>query len=150
MSLRAYQAALARLVIEPDFRADVRAGGTLLSGYDLSARERRRICAAAADRGMDITRTLHKGWRLNKVLAFLPATCALLGEDQLAQELSIFWRDQPPTSLYFLEEALAFSSHLQERARTGLTIENLREVLAYERSKLEARRPPPGIALVSH
>ncbi len=149
MSLRAYQAALARLVIEPDVRADVRQDGTQLSGYDLTTRERRRIFAAATDRGMDITRTLHKGWRLNKVLAFLPATCALLGEERLAQELSIFWRNQAPTSLYFLEEALAFSSHLLERVRTGLAIENLGDVLAYERSKLEARRPP-GIALVSH
>lgn len=150
MSLRAYQAALARLVIEPDFRDDVRAGGNLLSGYPLTERESRRIHAAAADRGMDITRTLHKAWRLNKLLAFMPATCALISDDQLAEELSLFWAGHPPISLYFLEEALAFCAHLERRIQMGLNIEHLPEVVAYERANLEARRPAAGLVLASH
>jgi hypothetical protein len=150
MTLRAYQAALARLVIEPSFRDDVRANPASFSDYDLTDRERSRIAAAAADRGMDVTRMLHKGWRLNKILVFMPATCALLGDDRLAEELGVFWQGHPPTSLYFLEEALAFCDHLERKTRMGLTLEHLPQVVAYERANLESRRPPSDPILASH
>src|SRR6266545_6479460 len=88
----AFQAALARLLVDGDFRDEVRARGEPALDADLTALERRRVVAVASDAGLEITRTLHDGWRLSKALLMLPMTCALLGHERLARELRDFWR----------------------------------------------------------
>jgi hypothetical protein len=140
MSQRAFQSVLSRIVLEPDFRDSVRSEGETVLGGDLTLLERQRLTAVARDAGLDITRTLHKAFRLGKLLMTLPYTCALLGEDQLAQEVSNFWRERPPRSFYFLEEGLAFCEYLALRITHGLQVEYLDEVVTYERAALELQR----------
>lgn len=142
MTQRRFQAALARLVADPRFRDAMRRGRSVgTSG--LSDRELRRLRAVADDPGLDVTRTLHKGFRLGKLLAFLPLSCQLLGDRRLAREVGAYWRTHPPRSFYFLEEALSFADHLLARTRRGLRVPYLADVLAYERTVLWLQRPWP-------
>lgn len=150
MSRRAFQTALARLVTDPDFRAEVRAGGVAALAGRLTPLERRRLLAAAADRGMDVTRALHKAFRLGKLLTQLPLTCRLLGTERMACEVERFWKRRPPRSFYFLEEAVAFCDYLLARAPSGPGVEHLEEVVRYERAakvlkraRAEGLRPDP-------
>lgn len=146
--MRAFQTAMVRLVSEPAFRDAVRARGQAAMPRGLSALERSRLAAIAADPGIDVNRMLHKGFRLGKLRAMLPLTCRLLGAKHLARQVESFWRDCPPSSFYFLPEALEFCRHLQT---SGLRLEYLDEVLAFERATLElerARRGPAPVQVV--
>lgn len=138
MSQRAFQSALARLVIEPEFR-DLVASERSLGMDGFTELERRRLVHCAQDRGMDITRMLYKGWRLTKLVSMAPLTCVLLGE-HLVEEASSFWLTHPPTSLYFLDEALSFLAHVEGRQLDGVPAEKLDAIVAHERSLLESRR----------
>jgi hypothetical protein len=138
LSQRAFQTALARMVIEPEFRDRVASGGPF-GGYELTELERRRLVDCANDRGMDVTRMLYKGWRLTKLVAMAPLTCALLG-DRLIDEASSFWLFNPPTSLYFLDEALGFLAHVEARRPDGVSAEKLNAIVTFERGLLESRR----------
>jgi hypothetical protein len=146
MSLEAFQKALARLVVDPDFRDAVREGGE--PAPELTDRERARLGAIAADAGMDITRTLHKGFRYGKIRSLLPLTCTLLGSKRLAAELGPFWRARPCRGFYYIEEALDFCAHLESRMGSDLRCKYLPEVLAYERTVLEIQAPVVGQAAV--
>ena len=115
LSQAAFQAVLARLLVEDDFRDLVRARGEDALEGDLTPVERRRLVAVASDPGLDVTRTLHDGWRFSKVLLMLPATCAVLGNERLGEEVRAFWKTRVPRSLYFHAEAIAFCDWLLER-----------------------------------
>ena len=82
---------------------------------------------------------LYKGWRLTKLIGMAPLTCTVLGE-RLIDEASSFWSVHPPTSLYFLDEALSFLAHVQAAQPDGVPDEKLNAIVAYERSLLESRR----------
>jgi hypothetical protein len=144
VSEAAFQSAFARLVVDPDFRDRVRENGEAALGKDLSALERERLLSIAGDPGLDVTRTLHKGFRLAKLLAWVPLTCAVIPKDVLAREIGEFWQQRPPVSFYFLEEAVAFCEYLLERIRSGLDVPYLAEVAAYERAALELQRARPA------
>lgn len=160
MSAPAFQSALARLIVDEDFQARVLAGEPGALAGDLTDLERRRLRAVAGDRGLGITRTLHKGFRLGKVLALVPLTCRLLGDDRVAQELRSFWRGRLPTSFYFVEETIDFCDHLLAECRSGgevAAVDYLPEVVAYERAALELQRsrpdgdePPPQTVELAH
>lgn len=141
MSEASFQSELARLVVDPDFRDGVRESGEAALCKDLSDLERERLVAIAGDPGLDVTRTLHKGFRLAKLLAWVPLTCAVIPRDVLAREIGDFWQQRPPVSFYFLEEAAAFCEYLLER---GLEVPYLAEVAAYERASLELQRARPA------
>ena len=143
MSLAAFQSALLRLIADPAFRDAVTARGTDALGSNLTPLETSRLQRIASDRGLDINRTLHKGFRLGKLRALLPLTCRLLGARRLARELPVFWQQRPPASFSFLPEALDFCDWL---ARRRLRIRYLGEVLAYERALLELERARTGTA----
>ena len=158
MSAQAFQTALARLIVEPDFRDAVRARGDAALAADadasqvLTPQERARLCQIAKDRGVDINRTLHKGFRLGKLRAMLPLTCTLLTTKRLAHEVALFWQQRPPSSFYFLPEALEFCDFLAQRR---VRCKYLAEVLAYERATLELERarvdaPPPQQVVFKH
>lgn len=138
---RAFQSTVARLVIDPDFRARVRVEGIVALDGDLTTLEQERVLSIASDRGLDATRTLHKSFRLTKIYTLLPLTRALLGPDRLAIEIASFWKAELPVSHYFLEEAIRFCDFLQKRISSGLRIKYLDEVVAYERANLELRWP---------
>jgi hypothetical protein len=144
MSAAVFQSALARLVIDPDFRNGVRGRGAEALPGGLSELERVRLLAVAGDPGLDITHTLHKGFRLAKLLAWIPLTCAVLGREVRTREVGEFWKRRLPVSFYFLEEAVAFCDYLLERVSEGLDIPYLEEVASYERASLELRRARPA------
>lgn len=138
MSLQTFQSGMLRLITDPEFRDRVIAEGEpALRALDLTARECLRLQTIAADRGLDINRTLHKGFRLGKLRALLPLTCQLLGTRHLAREVSGFWKQTPPASFSFIPDALAFCTWLMRRKPR---IRYLSEVLAYERAMLELER----------
>jgi hypothetical protein len=138
VSLPRFQASLARLITDPDFRDRVRARDTEALEADLTPLERARLCRIAHDRGLDINRTLHKGFRLGKLRAMLPLTCQALGPKRLTREVAAFWSQRAPSSFYFIAEALDFCDFLAARR---LPAEYLNEVLDYERAVLELERP---------
>lgn len=141
MTQRTFQSTLARLVIDPEFRDSVRAHGAVALDGDLTTLEQERVMAIVSDKGLDATRTLHKSFRLTKIYTELPLTRILLGPDRLAREIGRFWKEEPPVSHYFLDEAIAFCNFLLNRASSGLRIKYLKEIVAYERADLELRRP---------
>jgi hypothetical protein len=137
VSLHTFQTCLAQLIVDPDYRDRVRGLGSAALEADLTERERARLCRIAADPGVDINRTLHKGFRLGKLRAMLPLTCQLLGSARLAREVGAFWIKRQPGSFYFIPEALEFCNFLAERK---LRVKYLDEVLAYERATLEIEK----------
>lgn len=144
MSARVFQSALARLIVDPEFRDDLQARREAALPAELTDLERERLLAVSGDPGLDVTRMLHKGFRLVKLLGQLPLTCAVLGREVLAQEAKEFWRRRLPVSFYFLEEAIAFCDHLLARESAGeLQCLYLAEIAAYERAILELQRPRP-------
>jgi hypothetical protein len=154
VSARAFQAALARLALEPDFRDEVGRDGETALGPDLTPLERRRLCGVAGDSGLELTAFLIRSFRLGKILALLPLTRTLLGSRRVAEEAKLFWREYPPTSFYFLDEALAFCDHLLASERR---IKYLEEVVGYERTLLELQRirgdgarPEPQLVRFEH
>jgi len=152
VSLAAFQTALARLIIEPEYRDRVRAGGDAAPPGDLDDVERARLLSIAADPGLDVNRTLHKGFRLGKLRALLPLTCRLLGSRALMREVAAFWSVRRPSGFYFLPEALEFCDFLATR---GLRARYIREIVDFERASLELQRarfdePPPQVVRFDH
>lgn len=152
MTALAFQTALARLIVDPDFRDAVRARGAIALSGSLTALETSRLVTIAHARGVDLNRTLHKGFRLGKLRALLPLTCALLTPARLAREVAAFWREHPPASFSFLPEALEFCAFLERRRVRSVY---LAEVMAYERATLELERarvgaPPPQSVRFRH
>jgi len=141
VSLRAYQAGLARLVAEPGFPSRLRDRGSAALPRGLEPRERERLLRLASEPGVALTATLVASFRLGKVLKALPLTCTLIGKDRLRLELRAFWRRHPPTSFFTFDEAADFAGHLARRARA---VPGLLDVLTLERALLELRRPGAG------
>ncbi len=143
MSLLAFQSNLLRLIADPEFRDRVIADGEAALDRDLNTKERQRLQRIAIDRGLEINRTLHKGFRLGKLRALLPLTCTLLGSRRLTRELPMFWMQRPASSFSFIPEALEFCAYLAKRKPR---IRYLDEVLGYERATLELERARIGDA----
>jgi hypothetical protein len=142
MTEAVFQAYFARAVTDPRFRRRLAAHGerTLKTESALTARERDRLVTLAMDPGMDAIRTIHKGFRLGKLMPMLPLTCALLGPLRLNREAHAFWKLRPPLTFHFLEEALAFCEFLDERMQSGvLKAAYLDEILVFERAALHLR-----------
>jgi hypothetical protein len=138
VSLAAFQSGLARLVIDPRWRDELRARGPAALPGGLTRREGARLCAAAADPGLAVTGTLVVSFRLGKLITLLPMTRRLLGEAVLAREARRFWAEQPPRTFYALEEALDFTAALLRRRLRNPFVD---EVVGFERAMLELRRP---------
>lgn len=152
MSLAAFQSVLARLILEPEFRDRVREGEAAALQGELTDGERERLRRIAADPGLDVNRTLHKGFRLGKLRALLPLTCSLLGSRALTREVAAFWAERPPSGFYFLPEALEFCDFLAARR---VRRKYLPEIVAFERAALELQRarfdePPPQLVHFEH
>jgi hypothetical protein len=140
MTQRAFQAAVARLVVDPAFRDRVRAIGAAALDGELTSIEQQRVMSIVDEKGLDATRTLHKSFRLTKLYSTLPLTRQLLGPNRLAKEIGSFWEATPSDSHYFLDESIAFCDFLRKRLRSGLRIKHLEEIVTYERANLNLRR----------
>ena len=136
MSQATFQSMMARLVIDPLWRKTVCRSG-LDADADLTPLERRRLLAIAHSAGLDTNQMLHRGFRLGKLKALLPMTCRLLQGPALQAATTDFWAEHPPTSFYFLPEAIAFCSFLLDQPPRGAY---LHEVAAFERAHLELQR----------
>lgn len=132
MSLLGYQQALCDMVASPQLCLRVRAVAAALDGYDLTERERSRLAAVAAQRGMSTSCTLYRVNRVAPLHAYLPLTCALLG-DELIREAERFWSEGKPEDLQFGPETQRFGRFLQRRLREGAIVDPyLGEVVALE------------------
>jgi hypothetical protein len=118
MSLEAVQQAFADLVASPRRCVEVRQDASLLDGYTLTARERRRLLAMVRHPGMSHNCTLYRANRLTPIARSLPRTCVRLGS-RLATELEAFWAAQPDSELQFKREAERFARFLLQRLRAG-------------------------------
>jgi len=143
MSQQVFQKLVARLVVDSEFRDLVRSTGAPAFDGELTDLERKRLLALVDDPGVTITKTLHKGFRLGKILSMLPLTCQILGGKRLGRELRVFWRAYPSRSFYYIDEAVAFCCFLETRP-AAMRVAYLPEIVAYERTRLELQRPRLG------
>ncbi|GAA6142349.1 hypothetical protein [Hydrogenophaga sp. 5NK40-0174] len=145
MSEQVFQSWLARLVTEPDLRESWRANpqGRVQALADLTPLERKRLAHIAAHPGLQTTALLHKGFRLGKLRGLLPLTFTLLSTRALHVAISQFWETHPPTSFYFLPEAIDFCDFLLWREAFSKS-KYLREVVSFEKANLELQRARLG------
>jgi hypothetical protein len=141
MSLKGFQQAIVDLTLAPKSAAALRRGETaLLDRYDLTERERVRILAAVAQRGMAITCSLARGNRLEVIAGVFPMTCILL-KPVLRGLLDDLWEVHQPGNYQLAGEEEAFAAFIQGRIAEGaLSIEYLAEIFAYELTCWEMTR----------
>ncbi len=138
MSSAAFQSAFVRLVTDQAFRDEVRSG--LVPETLDDPAERAHLSALAAQPGIAAMRVVYRSFRLNKILALLPLTGRVLGEQRLSDELERYWQDTPSGSFYYFEEAGRFCDYLWGRMTGGdLTLALLRDVLLYEQACIRLR-----------
>lgn len=140
MSAAAFQSLMAQLVVDPSLCDRMRVEG-IAPDADLDALERQRLLAIAASPGLSVNHTLHRGFRLGKLKALLPLTCALMKGARLQAAIERFWAEHPPRTFYFLPEAIEFCGFLLTQPTRS---RYLHEVVAFERSNLELQRARVG------
>jgi len=138
MTTAAFQSAFVRLVTDQEFRDSVRRGQIPPGVVDPVERE--QLAVVAAQPGIAAMRVVYRGFRLNKILAMLPLTGRLLGEQRLSAELERFWKDQPSGSFYYVEEANRFCDFLWKRIEDGLETPYLRDVVLFEQASLRLQK----------
>jgi hypothetical protein len=141
VSLAGYQRVLIGMLVQPASATGVALGEFAES--DLTDLERERLKAAAGDPGVALTRRLHEGWRLTKLLTLLPLTFDVADDDVLADHVASFWAQRPPTSLYFEDEAAAFARQVAQAAPPGSL---LRFAAEHEADQLATRLHDVGPA----
>jgi hypothetical protein len=142
VTLLGFQRALADMVAAPPLARAVRAGdASVLDGYELTERERRRLETVAAQPGMEVNCTLYRANRLTPIVMLLPYTCFVLG-DRMKTLAGRFW-DRSRTDLQFRSETERFAAFLREQVESGELDEPLlEEVLAFELATNELRFLP--------
>jgi hypothetical protein len=138
MSLAGFQRAFCTLIATPGLCSDLRRDPDLVpAGWDLTPRERRRILALAAHRGMATTCSLYRANRLTPLWTLLPRTCFLLGGG-LRSEIDLYLARERDADLQFASEVQCFAAHLRGRLASGaLACPYLREVLELEVARQE-------------
>jgi hypothetical protein len=153
VTLLGYQRALCDLVASPQLCLSVRADAGALDSYDLTRRERDRLVAVTAQRGMSTNCTLYRVNRITPLYSSLPLTCTLLGDD-LIHEAERYWSDDKPGDLQFGPEARRFGRFLQHRLDEGaIASDCLAEVLELELAVSAMRSgdgPPTRSVRFSH
>ncbi len=130
MSQIRFQAELAEMV------AGTAAG--FRAGEELTALDARRLTSLASQPGIGTMRTLYYSWRLTKVLSLLPLTTRALGSERLAASLRSFWQARRATSLYFVDECIAFLDFVADTLLHN-ELPSLYDVVAFERARLQLR-----------
>ncbi len=147
MSLRTYQRAQVAMITDGAVAHRVGLGDLRPWEDDLTARERERLVWQATDAGLVLSRTLHKGWRLTKLLTLLPATFRQGDPDLLSDLVATFWQRHPPQGLYFEAEAARFAAFVADRVPGGTP---LHDAAVLEGALLTVGHlgPPAGIVEV--
>jgi len=114
MTFEAYQKLQAAMVLDAQQAAPMAAGDFGQLADVLTEAERTRLASQARDPGMALTRKLHKGWRLTKLLTLLPITFRVGDPDTLTDLVAAFWHQNPPHGLYFESEALRFAEFVRD------------------------------------
>jgi hypothetical protein len=140
MSMYGFQKAMCDLAASPDLCLLMKESPEqVLSRYDLSARDRRRLVSVVRQRGMLVNCSLYRANRLSPIYNLMPHTCFLLG-DALMDELTEFWTDFDESRLQFDEEARKFGKFLRRRIKLGFQKSViLADVLEYELALNEFR-----------
>lgn len=133
MTMRGFQQAMCDLVASPDLCGQLlQSPEEVLSRYDLSDRDRRRLVEVVQQPGMVVNCSLYRANRLTPIYNLLPHTCFLLG-DTLMNEATEFWNSFEETLLQFDEEVERFGDFLRHRIELGVQRNPLlAEVLEYE------------------
>jgi hypothetical protein len=140
MTMMGFQQAMCDLVASPDLCMQLaESPEEVLSRYELSDRDRRRLLAVVQQPGMEVNCSLYRANRITPIYNLLPCTCFLLG-DSLMKEAVEFWNEFGETRLQFNEEVERFGAFLRRRIALGiLSNPLLAEVLAYELAVNEFR-----------
>lgn len=144
MSLIGFQRALAAMIADPMLTEAVRSGhAASLAGFDLTARERRRLGGMAGQPGMRTNCTLYRANRITPLFRLLPLTVKALGPE-LRRVVDGFWRACPHTSLQFAEEVALFGGYVRGLLTHGaLANPLLPDVLDFELARCELSYRPP-------
>jgi hypothetical protein len=143
MSLAGFQLALADLISSPDRCLAARAQpDAVLSGYDLNARERRRIAEVVRQRGMSTNCSLYRSNRVTPIYTLLHFSCLALGT-RLEAELNAYWRSVEFSDLQFQLEIERFARFLERRVADGALPEHwLPSLLNFELASNALRFAP--------
>jgi hypothetical protein len=132
MTLQAFQAAQAAMVLDAGTAARMAEADFGKLSDELTATERERLTSQARDPGMALSRKLHKGWRLTKLLTLLPMSFRVGDPDVLSDLVEEYWRLNLPNGLYFEAEAARFAIMVVEKAG--------HDTLLYDAASVEAAR----------
>lgn len=125
MSLAAYQEGQLAMLRNPGLAGDYSRGDFGHLADRLTALERERLQSQAQDAGMALSRKLHEGWRLTKLLTLLPRTFAAGDPDLLSRLVAEFWSAAPARSLYFEAEAIEFTQLVCRDSPRGTLLHDL-------------------------
>lgn len=113
--LAEFQRALADLTASPELCRAVRRRPAVLDGrYALTARERGRLEAIVASRGMEANCMMYRANRLAPLALNIPDTCEAVRAD-LEALLCAYWASEPTTDVNFLVETDRFCRFLAGR-----------------------------------
>jgi hypothetical protein len=119
MSIPSFQQALCDLIASPQLCLALRANPeATLAGYQLSARERKRLMEVVWQRGMSTNCTLYRSNRVTPIYTLLTLTCRALG-DQLRALLDEFWDAKEYQDGQFHSEVERFAAFLSRRIAAG-------------------------------
>jgi len=138
MTLAAYQAAFARIVLSPALCRRAREqGDAAFEGFEMDAVERARLLDIARQPGMRITCMLARANRLSSLVGALPLSCELL-KPELSGLLDRYWDAEPMANLQALPAGLAFAHFLRAEIEAGRIVRpHAADVLRCELARLE-------------
>lgn len=156
MSLEAFQRAMSDLVASADLcNRLLREPESVLSAYDLTPRERRRLESAVGQRGMAVNCSLYRANRITPIYNYLPYTCFLLG-DELMPTMLAFWEAHRDAQPQFRKEIEKFGEFLRGRADSvpdsvlcdALEFELAVNSLRFTTKREQAAHPHPRLRVV--
>ncbi|SKD08069.1 hypothetical protein SAMN05660461_4020 [Chitinophaga ginsengisegetis] len=143
MSLLSFQKALTDLIASPQLCLQLRNNpAAVLSRYDLTSREQRRLQTVVYQQGMSVSCTLYRVNRITPIYTMLPYTCFLLGE-QLMPVIEEFWAIDNRSDLQFKREINIFGEFLLQKLLSGEIVNPyLREIVVMELAMNELKFLP--------
>lgn len=143
MSVTSFQQALCDLIASPRLCRALRAApDEVLANYELSARERARLCDVVWQRGMSTNCSLYRANRVTPLYMLLTYTCRSLG-DQFRSLLDEFWDGKIYRDGQFSSEVERFAAFLRKRIADGIVSSPFTAELLEFELKLNALRSAP-------